>query len=434
MSRVLKYLLTGTALVALVVIGLLTYALVTGPSPDDAAGASPTPVTSVSPGASGVAPGGGGFSPAAIFQKSAPGVVLVQSSFGNSSGFGGQALGSGFVVNTDGTILTNAHVVMENGVKASSVTVAFRQGTDQTTDQIKAKILGIDQTSDVAVLRIDPSGHTLTPLPLGDSNKVAIGQWVVAIGNPLGFDFSLTQGIVSGLGRDLQAPNGAIIPNGIQTDAAINQGNSGGPLLDQNGNVIGINEQIASPSGSFSGLGFAIPIDTAKTVMQQITTTGSAKHAFLGVAGMTINQPLAKALSLPTEQGVLVVSVSPGSGAAAAGIKGGTRTQNIQGVPIRTGGDVITALDGQPVTSMEQLAAHDRGEAAGRQGDADDHARRVEAGRDGDARQPAVGCGPAPSTSTRRMYNGKRACSACAKGQSKTISARRQTKVTGRAA
>jgi S1-C subfamily serine protease len=355
MSRALKYVLTSTALVALVVIGLLTYALVTGPSPDDAAGATPTPVTSVVPGASGVTPGST-FSPAAIFQKSAPGVVLVQSSFGHGGGFGGQALGSGFVVSTDGTILTNAHVVMENGVKASSVTVAFRQGTDQTTSQIKAKVLGIDQTSDVAVLRIDPTGHTLTPLPLGDSNKVGIGQWVVAIGNPLGYDFSLTQGIVSGLGRDLQAPNGAIIPNGIQTDAAINQGNSGGPLLDQNGNVIGINEQIASPSGSFSGLGFAIPIDTAKTVMQQITTTGKATHAFLGIQGMSIDQPLAKALGLPVDQGVLVVSVQKGTGAAAAGIKGGTHTQSIQGLPIRTGGDIITALDGQSLTSMEQLA------------------------------------------------------------------------------
>jgi S1-C subfamily serine protease len=356
MSRVLKYLLTSTAVVALVVIGLLAYAVVTGPSPDDAAaGATPSPMLSGVPGASAVAPGGT-FSPAAIFQKAAPGVVLVQSSFGGGGGFGGRALGSGFVVSSDGTILTNAHVVMENGQRASEVTVAFRQGTDQTSSQIKAKVLGIDQTSDVAVLRIDPSGHTLTPLPMADSNKVGIGQWVVAIGNPLGFDFSLTQGIVSGIGRDLQAPNGAIIPNGIQTDAAINQGNSGGPLLDQNGNVIGINEQIASPSGSFSGLGFAIPIDTAKTVMQQITTTGKATHAFLGIQGMSIDQPLARSLNLPASQGVLVISVQKGTGAAAAGIKGGTHTQQIQGVPIRTGGDIITQLDGQPLTSMEQLA------------------------------------------------------------------------------
>jgi putative serine protease PepD len=350
MSRAIKYLFMSSAIVALVVIGLLAYLVVSGPSPDDAAAGAPP---SAALGAAGA-----GFSPAAVFQKSAPGVVLVQSSYGNGNGGpGSQALGSGFVVDANGTILTNAHVVTENGVRASSVTVAFRQGKDQTGNAIRAKVLGVDPTSDVAVLKIDPSGHRLTPLPLGDSNNVAIGQWVVAIGNPLGYDFSLTQGIVSGLGRDLQAPNGAVIPNGIQTDAAINQGNSGGPLLDQNGSVIGINEQIASTSGSFSGLGFAIPIDAAKTVMQQITATGSAKHAFLGVEGLSIDKPLAKALGLPVGQGVLVLSVKAGTAAAAAGIKGGTRTTTVQGVPIRTGGDIITEMDGRPLTSMEQLAA-----------------------------------------------------------------------------
>ncbi len=348
MSRALKYALTTSAIVALVVIGLLAYLVVKGPSPSTAAATTPSPAPSIAPGTT--------FSPAAIFQKSSPGVVLVQSTYGQGNGgFGGQALGSGFIVDANGTILTNAHVVTENGVKASSVTVAFRQGIDQTSKAIKAKVLGVDQTSDVAVLKIDPASHPLTPLPLGDSNNLGIGQWVVAIGNPLGYDFSLTQGIVSGLGRDLQAPNGAVIPNGIQTDAAINQGNSGGPLLDQNGNVIGINEQIATTSGSFSGLGFAIPIDTAKTVMQQITATGSAKHAFLGVEGQTIDAPLAKALNLPVDQGVLVISVKSGTAAATAGVQGGTKTVTVQGVPLRTGGDVITKLDGQPLTSMEQL-------------------------------------------------------------------------------
>ncbi len=367
MSRAVKYVFGGATLVALVVIALLLYAVVSGPSPDDAAGAIPSPVTSAS---SATVPPGTAFSPAAIFQKSAAGVVLVQSTFKGAAvgGFGGgsaQALGSGFVVDSGGTILTNAHVVMENGVKASSVTVAFRQGQDQTTAQIKAKVLGVDPTSDVAVLRVDPSGHQLTPLPLGDSSKVGIGQWVVAIGNPLGFDFSLTQGIVSGLGRDLRAPNGALIPDGIQTDAAINQGNSGGPLLDQNGNVIGINEQIASTSGSFSGLGFAIPINSAKSVMQQLTTTGTAKHAFLGIEGQTITQPLAGALKLPVNEGVLVVSVQKGTAAAAAGIRGGTQTRVIQGLPLRIGGDVITKLDGQPLTSMDQLAAAIAGKQPG---------------------------------------------------------------------
>ena len=357
MSRAVKYVFGGATLVALVVIALLLYAVVGGSNGDTTAvGATASPSATVSPGST--------FSPQAIFQKSAAGVVLVQSTFKNATqsslgglGGGGQALGSGFVVDTNGTILTNAHVVMENGVKASKVTVAFRQGLDQTTSQVKATLVGVDPTSDVAVLKVDPAGHQLTPLPLGDSSKVAIGQWVVAIGNPLGYDFSLTQGIVSGLGRDLQAPNGAVIPNGIQTDAAINQGNSGGPLLDQSGNVIGINEQIATTSGSFSGLGFAIPINTAKSVMQQITTTGTVQHAFLGIEGQTISPQLAQALKLPAQQGVLVIKVQPNTGAAAAGIKGGTQTKVIQGAPFTVGGDVITKLDGQPLTSMQQLAS-----------------------------------------------------------------------------
>ena len=356
MSRAVKYVFGGATIVALVVIALLLYAVVDGSNADDTAiGATTSPAAAVAPGS---------FSPQAIFQKSAAGVVLVQSTFKNASqsslgglGGGAQALGSGFVVDTNGTILTNAHVVMQNGIKASKVTVAFRQGLDQTTSQVKATLVGVDPTSDVAVLKVDPAGHPLTPLPLGDSSKVAIGQWVVAIGNPLGYDFSLTQGIVSGLGRDLQAPNGAVIPNGIQTDAAINQGNSGGPLLDQSGNVIGINEQIATTSGSFSGLGFAIPINTAESVMQQITTTGTVKHAFLGIEGQTISPQLAQALKLPAQQGVLVIKVQPNTGAAAAGIKGGTQTKTIQGTPFTAGGDVITKLDGQPLTSMQQLAA-----------------------------------------------------------------------------
>ena len=348
MSRAIKYLIASAGIVALVVIGLLAYDVIAGSG--NSAGSGGTAFAST-----------GGFDPAAIYQKSYSGVVLVQSTFpAQGSGLGqlggGQALGSGFVVTTGGTILTNAHVVMENGVKAKSVTVSFNQGKDQAGKEVKATIVGVDPTSDVAILHIDPAGQTLTPLPLGDSNKVAIGQWVVAIGNPLGYDFSLTQGIVSGIGRDLQAPNGAVIPNGIQTDAAINQGNSGGPLLDQNGNVIGINEQIASPSGSFSGLGFAIPIDSAKSVMQQIKSTGTVKHAFLGIEGQTITPPLAKALNLPAQQGVLVVKVQPGTAAAAAGIKGGTGSKVIAGAPITTGGDVITKLDGQPLTSMDQLA------------------------------------------------------------------------------
>ena len=352
MSRRLNYILGGAALVAVFVIALFLVGILPGSAHDDLTGGAVGTAAAIG------APNSG-FSPAAIYQKSASGVVLVQSTFKNV-GFGGgsgQALGSGFVASKGGAIVTNAHVVTENGVKASSITVAFRQGQDQSSQQVKATIVGVDQTSDIAVLKINPAGQNLTPLPLGDSSKVAIGQWVVAIGNPLGYDFSLTEGIVSGIGRNLQSPNGAVIPNGIQTDAAINQGNSGGPLLDQNGNVIGVNEQIASPSGSFSGLGFAIPINTAKSVMQQLEATGSAKHAYLGIEGQTITPPVAQVLKLPATQGVLIARVQPGTAAASAGLKGGNRTQVIQGAPYRVGGDVVTKLNGQPLTGMDQLAA-----------------------------------------------------------------------------
>ena len=361
MSRAAKYLLTSTTIVALVVIALLVYGVVAGPSPDDAtAGATPSPAEEM-PAAATAQPAGpsGDFSPAEIYRRSAAGVVLVQASFDDASGArgAGESLGSGFVVDEQGTILTNAHVVTEGGQDASSVAVSFRDQTGETGDQVEARVLGIDQTTDVAVLRVDPTGRDLTPLPLGDSSRVGIGQWVVAIGNPLGFDFSLTAGIVSGLGRDLQAPNGAVIPNGIQTDAAINQGNSGGPLLDQDGSVIGINEQIATTSGSFSGLGFAIPINLAKSVLRQIQETGEVRHAFLGIEGHTITAPLADLLDLPVEEGVLVISVQPGTAAAEAGISGGSETRTVQGMEFRVGGDLITRLDGQPLKSMEDLAS-----------------------------------------------------------------------------
>jgi S1-C subfamily serine protease len=364
MSRAVKYVFMSSTIAVLVVIALLLYGVLAGPSPDEATAGSSAgpaaivPVATTAPAATAVP--AGDFSPAEIYRKSAAGVVMVRAVFGGSAdphGGSGEALGSGFVVDEEGTILTNAHVVTEDdGAEAQSVSVAFREGDDETSGQIDAAVVGVDQTTDVAVLRIEPGERDLTPLPLGDSSRVGIGQWVVAIGNPLGFDFSLTAGIVSGLGRDLRAPNGAVIPNGIQTDAAINQGNSGGPLLDQDGNVIGINEQIATTSGSFSGLGFAIPINLAKQVMRQIAETGEVRHAFLGVEGLTITRPLAEVLGLPVEEGVLVIAVQPGTAADEAGITGGTDTRTIQGMPVRVGGDVITRLDGRPLAGMEDLA------------------------------------------------------------------------------
>jgi putative serine protease PepD len=217
-----------------------------------------------------------GLTPQQIYQQHVGSVVEIQTTFpgttdifGQSSG-GGQALGTGFVVSKDGYILTNAHVVSENGQAVSTVTVIFKGSGSQGT-QVQGTVVGADESTDVALIKVDPSQTPgLVPITLGDSSKVTVGEQVVAIGNPLGLDFSLSTGVVSATDRDLQSPSGATISGGIQTDAAINPGNSGGPLIDANGQVIGINEQIDSQSGGNEGIGFAVPINTAVQVMEQI--------------------------------------------------------------------------------------------------------------------------------------------------------------------
>jgi S1-C subfamily serine protease len=310
------------------------------------------------------------LTPAQIYDKYSAGVVEVLATFNNvasatpygqSSG-SAQALGSGFVVAADGSILTNAHVVSDSGVAADSVKVVFKTqdgnggGTDTTT--VVATVVGIDETSDVALLKVDPAkAPALDPLPLGDSSAVQVGEAVVAIGNPLGYDFSVTSGIVSATNRNLQSPNGSVIPDGIQTDAAINEGNSGGPLIDASGQVIGINEQIASQSGGNQGLGFAVPINTAVSVLKQLQATGKVTYAYLGVQGQTITSDIAGALGLSQNEGVLVAAVSAGSPAATAGIKGGSQQTDLQGQLYVVGGDVITAMDGEKLASMEELGA-----------------------------------------------------------------------------
>jgi len=218
-----------------------------------------------------------GLSAQQVYQQNIGGVVEIKSTFPGTTDMWGQStgeqqgIGTGFVVSTDGQILTNAHVVSESGVTATSVTVVFKSTSGSTGTEIPATIVGADETTDVALLKIDPSqAPTLTPVKLGDSSQVAVGQEVVAIGNPLGLDFSLSSGVVSATDRQLQSPNGATISGGIQTDAAINPGNSGGPLFNASGEVIGINEQIDSQSGGNEGIGFAVPINTAVSVMKQM--------------------------------------------------------------------------------------------------------------------------------------------------------------------
>ena len=217
-----------------------------------------------------------GLTPQQIYEQHAGSVVEITATFpgsydifGQQTG-GGQALGTGFVVSEDGYILTNAHVVSESGQSVSTVTVTFKGDGSQGT-QVQGTVLGADESTDVALIKVDP-GQTpaLVPIPLGDSSQVTVGEDVVAIGNPLGLDFSLSSGVVSAIDRQLQSPNGATISGGIQTDAAINSGNSGGPLINAKGQVIGINEQIASQGGGNEGIGFAVPINTAVQVMEQI--------------------------------------------------------------------------------------------------------------------------------------------------------------------
>jgi S1-C subfamily serine protease len=261
----------------------------------------------------------------------------------------GVATGSGLVVNGSGDILTNAHVIEG----ASRVTVQFEN--DKTAD---AKVVGKDTSTDIALLRVDPSDQKLHPLRLGDSSHVVVGDPTIAIGNPFGLDRTLTTGVVSALQRRIEAPNGFSIDHVIQTDAAINPGNSGGPLLDAAGRVIGINSQIATGGSSNGnvGIGFAVPINTAKRVIPQLEKSGTVQRAYLGITGLTIDRSLDR-LNLNSNDGVLVQSVQPRSPAAKAGLKGGQTQANLDGSDIALGGDIIKKIDGRNVKSMDDVSS-----------------------------------------------------------------------------
>jgi S1-C subfamily serine protease len=292
-----------------------------------------------------------------IYRADAPGVAFIEATSAPRPAspfdlFGPPerrtATGSGFVVDKEGDILTNNHVV----AGASEIRVTL--GSDKAT--VPAQRLGVDASNDLALIKVDPGKVTLHPLPLGDSNRVEVGDPVVAIGNPFGLDRTVTTGIVSALQRQIQAPNGFTISNVIQTDASINPGNSGGPLIDAGGRVIGINSQIETAGGGGSvGVGFAIPIDTARQAIDQLRHGGQVKRAFLGVDGADIGPDLAKALNLPASEGILVQQAFPGGPAAKAGIHGGTTQATINGSDILLGGDIIVAADGHKVTSMQEI-------------------------------------------------------------------------------
>ncbi len=258
-----------------------------------------------------------------------------------------EGAGSGFVIDPRGYILTNFHVVKE----AQSIEVVLG---DQS--RYAAKFVGADQRNDVALLKVDPKGKHLASLPLGDSSTLQVGQKVLAIGNPFGFQSTLTTGVVSALGRTVQTSQTTFIDEAIQTDAAINRGNSGGPLINSHGDVIGINSAIYTPSGTTAGIGFAIPINTAKAIAHDLMTDGRVHRAFLGVDTFPVNEYLADALGLPVQEGLLVETVTRGGPAAASGIHGGDRVVQVGMRRIYIGGDVIVAIDGQRVASQVDVS------------------------------------------------------------------------------
>jgi putative serine protease PepD len=254
-----------------------------------------------------------------------------------------EGAGSGFVIDPRGYILTNFHVVQG----AQSIEVILG---DQS--RYPAKYVGADQRNDVALIKIDPKGKRLTALPLGDSSTLQVGQKVLAIGNPFGFQSTLTTGIVSALGRTVQTSETTFIDEAIQTDAPINRGNSGGPLIDTRGEVIGINTAIYTPTGTTAGIGFAIPINTAKLIAHDLMTEGRVRRAFLGVETRPVGPWLAEALDLPVQEGLLIERVTRGGPAERAGLRGGDRVALAGMRRILIGGDVVVAIDGQKVANQ----------------------------------------------------------------------------------
>ena len=305
----------------------------------------------------------GGFDPKAIYESEAPGVVTVISLFGSSGldsvlGEGGEeggGVGSGFVLNGEGEIATNAHVVTTGEGdairRAREVYVEFADG-----NQVEAEIGGADPNADIAMLRIDPEGLKLRPLPLGESSSVEVGEPVAAIGSPFGEKQSLSVGVISAIDRSIRSLTDFSISGAIQTDAAINPGNSGGPLVDGEGRVIGVNQQIKSTSGGGEGVGFAVPVDAVKRSIEMLRKDGTADYAYLGVSSVELYPQLVEKFGLDVDKGAWVQEVNAGGPAERAGIRGGNSPVEFQAQAFRPGGDVITKVAGKPVEDSAELA------------------------------------------------------------------------------
>jgi 2-alkenal reductase len=309
----------------------------------------------------------GSFNPAAIYDKYSNGVVTVTSLFGDSEnledlfdGDGQAGQGSGFVLDDNGHVVTNAHVVTQgqgkNIDKAQQVYVQFADG-----NQVSAKVVGFDPNSDVGLLKVDPEGLELVPLALAGSGDVSVGEPVAAIGSPFGEEQSLSVGVVSATDRTIEALTEFQISDAIQTDAAVNRGNSGGPLLNASGQVIGINSQIRSSGGGNEGVGFAVSVRTMRRSLEQLRSTGKARYGFVGISSQALYPQLARRLDLPVKEGALVADVVEDGPADKAGIKGGGKEIRFQTTLVKPGGDVITKVNGRRVTRR-----HDLGELVGR--------------------------------------------------------------------
>ena len=297
-----------------------------------------------------------GFDPAAIYKRLSPGVVTILSLFeGGSSildsgGEGGQ--GSGFVLDGKGYIATNAHVVTsDSGGRAKEVFIEFSDG-----NRVQAKIVGVDPNADVALLKVDPGGLSLTPLQLGVSHNIAVGEPVAAIGSPFGERQSLSIGVISAVDRNIESLTRFQIGDAIQTDAAINPGNSGGPLLDSRGRVLGINAQIKSQSGGGEGVGFAIPVDAVGRSLHELRSNGKVNYGYLGVQTLSLWPQLAQRLDLDVPNGALIQGIEPDSPAETAKLRSGDDEIGFQTTRVRTGGDVIVAVNGHRLSRTDDLA------------------------------------------------------------------------------
>ncbi len=350
----------AAVLIAVVVVGLI----VSGGDDDDSGEGSESSDTRTATEQVVVQSDGNGINSAQIYKDVAPGVVTIYSIFGGEDatsilGGGGAGQGSGFVISKEGEILTNAHVVTQGGMQngggqPSAADQVYVQFADR--NRVPAEIEGFDPDADVALIKVNPDGLDLKPVPVSDRDEYSVGEPVAAIGSPFGEEQSLSTGIVSATDRSIPSLSQFTIDNAIQTDASINPGNSGGPLIDTEGDVIGINQQIESASGSNSGVGFAIPASAIRFSLEQLREDGDVDYAYLGVTTQPVWPQLNEEFDLGNDVGALISEVVEGGPADKAGLRGGDGSEDFQGFPVEIGGDLIVSVDGEELEHESDLA------------------------------------------------------------------------------